>query len=54
MKTAGTVPKALVRDVCAALRVVHVAAPVRCGQVVLADVLGTGVDVVATRVVAAG
>ena len=49
VKTAGSVPKASVRDVCVALRGVRVAAPVQCGQVVLENVLGTGVDVVATR-----
>ena len=53
VKTAGAVPKALVRDVCRALRGVRVEAPVGCGQVVLANVLGTGVDVVATREVGA-
>ncbi|MDO8389566.1 MAG: DUF1667 domain-containing protein [Actinomycetota bacterium] len=54
VKTSGTVPKGFVRGVCVALRGVRVTAPVLCGQVVLADVLGTGVDVVATREVAAG
>ena len=49
VRSAGTVPKALVRDVCRALRSVHIHAPMRMGDVVLADVLGTGVDVVATR-----
>ena len=49
VKTAGTVPKAMVREVCSVLREVRVHAPVRCGQVVAANVLGTGVDVVATR-----
>lgn len=49
VKTTGTVPKALVREVCRALAHVRVRAPVRLGDVVIADVLGTGVDVVATR-----
>ena len=49
VRSAGTVPKALVRDVCRALCPVHIHAPVRMGDVVLADVLGTGVDIVATR-----
>jgi CxxC motif-containing protein len=53
VKTAGAVPKALVRDVCRALHGITVPAPVRLGDVVLADVLGTGVDTVATRDVAA-
>ena len=36
-------------SVLAALDGVELTAPVRRGQVVLADVCGTGVDVVATR-----
>ena len=49
VKTVGAVPKALVREVCHALAVVRVRAPVIAGDVILGDVLGTGVDVVATR-----
>lgn len=49
VKTAGEVPKAIVGDVCRALREVVARAPIAQGDVVLADVLGTGVDVVATR-----
>jgi CxxC motif-containing protein len=49
VKTTGTVPKASVRAVCAALAGVAVMAPVRLGDVVATDVAGTGVDVVATR-----
>ncbi|SEH60785.1 MULTISPECIES: DUF1667 domain-containing protein [Atopobiaceae] len=48
VKTAQDVPKDLVRDVMEALASVRVSPPVRMGQVVLADVCGTGVDVVAT------
>lgn len=53
VKTSGTVPKALVRDVCRVLAEVRVRAPVRCGDVIVPDVLGTGTDVVATRDLAA-
>lgn len=49
VRSAGTVPKALVGDACRALRNVKLRAPVRMGDVVLTDVLGTGVDIVATR-----
>lgn len=49
VRTVGTVPRDLVRDVCRALAGVRVAAPVRIGQVIAADVLGTGTDVIATR-----
>ena len=43
------VPKEKMTEVMAALDRVTLHAPVRTGQVVLADVCGTGVDVVATR-----
>lgn len=49
VKTAASVPKGRVVDVARALHELVVAAPVSMGDVVLADVLGTGVDVVATR-----
>jgi CxxC motif-containing protein len=49
VKTTTTVPRDRVLDVCAALRRVRVRAPVRNGDVIVADVLGTGADVVATR-----
>lgn len=49
VKTAHPVPKSRVRDVCAWMRGVRVAAPVALGQIVARDVLGLGVDMVATR-----
>ena len=49
VKTSGEVPKGLVRQVCIELDRVVVDAPISCGDIVLADVLGTGCDVVATR-----
>jgi CxxC motif-containing protein len=49
VKTSGAVPKAMVADVCRTLRQVRVHAPVTLGDVVMSDVLGTGIDVVATR-----
>ncbi len=49
VKTAGDVPKGAVFSVMEALRDVTVQAPVRIGDVALANVAGTGVDVVATR-----
>lgn len=47
--TVAPVPKRLVREVVMALAGVELQAPVEMGQVVMADVLGTGVDVVTTR-----
>lgn len=49
VKTAAPVPKGRVRELCDALHELRLEAPVRMGDVVLADALGTGVDVVATR-----
>lgn len=49
VKTAGSVPKQKMFDVMRALDGVCLQAPIACGDVVLADVCGTGVDVVATR-----
>ena len=49
VRPAGEVPKEKVRDVARALCRVHLTAPVQVGDVVIPNVLGTGVDVVATR-----
>ena len=49
VKTSAPVPKDKLFDVMAALDSVLVTAPVQIGDVVLHDVCGTGVDVVATR-----
>ena len=49
VRTAGEVPKERVLDVARALCRVQLTAPVQAGDVVIPDVLGTGVDVVATR-----
>ena len=49
VKTLEAVPKALLRDVCAALRSIEVIAPVEMGQLIAENVLDTGVDVVAAR-----
>ena len=49
VKTSRPVPKALIRDVMNELGSVQVSLPVRSGQVILPDVLGTGSDIIATR-----
>ncbi|HYO87430.1 MAG TPA: DUF1667 domain-containing protein [Candidatus Limnocylindrales bacterium] len=49
VKTTAPVPKDRVQEVCSALRRVRAAAPVRLGDVVVSDILGTGADIVATR-----
>ena len=49
VKTASPVPKSMISAVMEELSRVRVAAPVRTGDVILPDVLNTGVDVIATR-----
>ena len=49
VKTDRPVPKDLIPDVMAALEGVVLTAPVRLGQVVIANVCGTDANIVATR-----
>ncbi len=49
VRSAEAVPRDRLVEVAEALRGVCVEAPVQRGQVVLSDVAGTGVDIVATR-----
>ena len=48
VKTAADIPKDKIADCIRALKTVKLSAPVRMGDVVLEDVCGTGVDIVAT------
>jgi CxxC motif-containing protein len=47
--TAAPIPKPKIFDLLAELRKVELKAPVKAGQVVLGDALGTGIDVLASR-----
>ena len=47
VRTAELVPKSKVKEIVEALRGLTVRAPVRRGEVVVRDVAGTGVDVIA-------
>ena len=49
VKTRTPIPKAEIPACMAALRALRLRAPVRAGDVVLPDVCGTGVDVIATK-----
>ena len=51
--TAAPIPKPLIFDLLAELRKVELKAPVKVGQVVLQNALSTGVDVLASRNLAA-
>ncbi|HAN50554.1 MAG TPA: NAD(FAD)-dependent dehydrogenase [Lachnospiraceae bacterium] len=52
-KTAGDIPKGKIFDCCKAIQSIEVQAPVKIGDTILKDVCGTGVDVIATKEVAA-
>ena len=49
VKTESDIPKDKIFDCIAALKGIEFAAPVRIGDVVCADVAGTGVNVIAAR-----
>lgn len=52
VKTKRDIPKEKISDCMEAIRKIKVTAPVRIGDVILADAAGTGVDIVATKNVA--
>lgn len=54
VKTKQDIPKGKIFDCIAALKDVEVTAPVHIGDVILENVAGTGVDIVATRNVGIG
>ena len=49
VKTASDIPKDMIGNVIDAITGIEVEAPVRIGDVILADAAGTGVDVIATK-----
>lgn len=49
VKTKEDIPKGKIFEVCEALKTVRVKAPVKIGDVILENVAGTGVQIVATR-----
>lgn len=51
VKTAGTVPKSAIFDVVRDIKAARPTLPVNIGDVILPDVSGTGVPVVATKAV---
>lgn len=52
VKTKEDIPKGKVKDCMEALRGIEVEAPIHIGDSILADVAGTGVDIVATKNIA--
>ena len=51
VRLSGRVPREMIFPILAEIARLRPEAPVRRGQVLIADVLGTGVDVIATRTV---
>lgn len=49
VKTSSAVPKALIADVAQAIRELQISAPVKQGDVLIEDVCGTGISVLATK-----
>lgn len=49
VRTSGPIPKGRLMDAMAAVKKIVVSSPVSAGQVVAKDLLGLGVDLVATR-----
>lgn len=49
VKTSDTIPKSMIFDVMKEIDKVVVQAPIKVGEVVLPNVCGTGVDIVATK-----
>ncbi len=49
VKTSEAVPKAMIFDIMKEIKKAKVKAPVKTGDVIIKDVLGTGADILATR-----
>ena len=49
VKTRAPIPKAKIRDCMVALSKVRATAPIAMGQVLLSNVCGTGIDMIATK-----
>ena len=50
VKTNGLIPKSMIGDILRTIKDVRVKKPVHIGDIIIKDVLNTGVDVVATSV----
>lgn len=49
VKTTAPIPKGSLFEAMALVNKIDVAAPIKCGEVLIKDILNTGVDLVATR-----
>lgn len=51
LKSNGELPKGMIKDCVKFLSKIEVSAPIRMGEVIVKNILNTGVDIVATRTV---
>lgn len=49
LKTRTPIPKSKIEECMRAIDALHLRAPIQAGDVLIADVVGTGVDVIATK-----
>ena len=49
VKTAGDIPKGMIKDIMDEINKVVVKSPIKVGDVIIENVLGTGVDVVSAK-----
>ncbi|NLO44961.1 MAG: DUF1667 domain-containing protein [Clostridiales bacterium] len=49
VRTDGAIPKGKLFEAMDILKKVRIKSPVKCGEVILKDILHTGIDVIATR-----
>lgn len=49
VKTSVPIPKGMMFDIMKEINSVEISSPVKIGQVIIADVLGTGADIIATN-----
>ena len=49
VKTSQSIPKDMIFEVMAEINKISVASPIKCGEVLIKNVLGTGADIVACK-----
>jgi len=49
VRTSGTIPKSLIKEAMELINKVEAKAPVKVGDVIIKDILNTGVDIIASR-----
>lgn len=49
VKTNGDIPKKVIFDAMTIINDVRIQAPIKCGDIIVKDILNTGIDIVASR-----